>query len=119
MLTSKIITEIIENYSELSGCPNSCNKLFQVDLDKPWNYLWYCYEKAPPPPLHHFWKDRGANAPACLYSLASLCILFYTPSLYSLLAAMCHCNEHKLAAVSWDRAVQNCKNIPQRVKTGE
>ena len=19
--------------------------LFQVDLDKPWNYLWYCYEK--------------------------------------------------------------------------
>jgi len=26
MLTSKIITEIIENHSELSGCPNSCNK---------------------------------------------------------------------------------------------
>jgi len=26
MLTSKILTEIIENYSELSGCPNSCNK---------------------------------------------------------------------------------------------
>jgi len=26
MLTSKIITEMIENHSELSGCPNSCNK---------------------------------------------------------------------------------------------
>ena len=35
MLTSKIITEIIENYSELSGGPNGCTYLFQVDLDKP------------------------------------------------------------------------------------
>jgi len=26
LLTSKIITEIIENHSEFSGCPNSCNK---------------------------------------------------------------------------------------------
>jgi len=26
MLTSKIITEIIENHSEFSGCANSCNK---------------------------------------------------------------------------------------------
>jgi len=32
---------------------------------------------------------------------------------------MRHCNEHKLSAVSWDRAVHNCKNIRQRVKTGE
>jgi len=22
--------------------------LFQVNLDKPWNYLWSCYEKTPP-----------------------------------------------------------------------
>jgi len=35
MLTSKIITEITENFSELSGDPNSCIYLFQVDLDKP------------------------------------------------------------------------------------
>jgi len=26
MLTSKMIAEIIENHSEFSGCPNSCNK---------------------------------------------------------------------------------------------
>jgi len=26
MLTSKIITEIIENHSEFSGCRDSCNK---------------------------------------------------------------------------------------------
>jgi len=26
MLTSKIITEVIENQSELPGCPNRCNK---------------------------------------------------------------------------------------------
>jgi len=35
MLTSKIITKITENHSEVSGCPNSCNKFVQVDLDKP------------------------------------------------------------------------------------
>jgi len=33
MLISKIPTEIIENHSEFSGCPNSCNKLLQIDLD--------------------------------------------------------------------------------------
>jgi len=45
MLTSKILTEIIENHSEFSGCPNSSNNFFQIDLDKLRNYLWYCYEK--------------------------------------------------------------------------
>jgi len=37
--------------------------LFQVDLDKQWNYVWHCYEKAPPPRLHPFWKGRGDNPP--------------------------------------------------------
>jgi len=32
---------------------------------------------------------------------------------------MCHCNEHKSSAVSLDRAVRNCENFQQRVKTGE
>jgi len=44
-LTSKIITKITENHSESSGCAN------QVDLCKQWNDIWYCYEKAPIPPL--------------------------------------------------------------------
>jgi len=26
MLTSKIVTEMIEHHSEFLGCPNSCNK---------------------------------------------------------------------------------------------
>jgi len=45
VLTSKIITKITENHSESSGCAN------QVDLCKQWNAIWYCYEKAPIPPL--------------------------------------------------------------------
>ena len=32
----------------------AATNLRQVDLDKPRNYLWYCYEKAPPPPLPPF-----------------------------------------------------------------
>ena len=62
MLTSKIITEIIENNSEFSVWANSYNKLFKVDLDKPWNYLWYCYQKARHP-LQPFWKVRGETPP--------------------------------------------------------
>ena len=37
--------------------------MFQVDLDKPWNYLWYCYEKAPLPTLHPFEEARGEMPP--------------------------------------------------------
>ena len=33
--------------------------LFQVDLDKPWNYLWHFYKKAPPPPLPPLRKVKG------------------------------------------------------------
>jgi len=62
MLTSKIITEIIEKHSEFSVWVNSCNKLFKVDLDKSRNYLWYCYQKAPPP-LSPFWKVRREMPP--------------------------------------------------------
>ena len=85
MLTSKIITEITENFSELSGDPNSCIYLFQVDLDKPWNYLWYCCDKAPPPRCIPFGRVEGAMLLPCLHSPAPLCMLFYTHSLYSLL----------------------------------
>jgi len=59
MLTSKVIIEIIEKHSEFPVLANICNKLFKVDLDKPWNCLWYCYQKPPPsPPLPLFWKVR-------------------------------------------------------------
>ena len=33
--------------------------LFQVDLDKSWNYLWYCFVRAPVPPLPPLSKVRG------------------------------------------------------------
>jgi len=47
--------------------------LFPVDLDQPWNYLWYCYEKAPSPRLPPFAWDRGqcAHSPASLLSSKS------------------------------------------------
>jgi len=34
-LTSKLMTKIIENHSEFSGCRIAAIDLFQVDLDKP------------------------------------------------------------------------------------
>ena len=33
--------------------------LFQVDLDKPWNYLWYCCETTPPTPFPPFERSGG------------------------------------------------------------
>jgi len=36
--------------------------LFQVNLYKPWNDLWYCYEKAPLLPLPPY-ERVGGNAP--------------------------------------------------------
>jgi len=81
-----------------------------------------CYtddERAPPNLLLHFWKDSGGNTSPCLHSPASLCILFYTRSLYSLLqATVCHCNEHRLSPVSKDRAVDICKIASNALKPG-
>ena len=36
---------------------------FQIDLDKSWNYLWYCYARAPVPPLPPLSKVKGGSAP--------------------------------------------------------
>ena len=33
MLTSKIITESVENHSECCGCVNSCNKFFSTTVE--------------------------------------------------------------------------------------
>jgi len=56
--------------------------------------------------------------------------ILHALSLLVIVAYGCHCKAHKLiSALSektgakhstqpWDRAVQNCKNIQQRVKTG-
>ena len=52
--------------------------LFEVDVNKPWNYLGHCYEKAPSLPLPHFWKGRGGNAPAMPPVSGASCTLFYT-----------------------------------------
>ena len=59
MLISNIITEIFKNYSEFCGCANTCKNLFKVDPDKPLNYLWNCYKKAPPPNCPLFSKGSG------------------------------------------------------------
>jgi len=47
----KNITEIIKMILNFLGAWIAVINLFHVNLDKPWNYQWYCYEKAPPPPL--------------------------------------------------------------------
>jgi len=39
MLTSKLITEIMETHSDFHVRASSFNKFFQVDRDKSWNYL--------------------------------------------------------------------------------
>jgi len=49
MLTSKM-KETIEN-------------LFQFDLDRPYNYLWCCYEKDTIAPIVHLLKGQGARPP--------------------------------------------------------
>jgi len=74
MLTSKIITKILENNSEFSVWWNSCNKLFKIYLDKPWNGLWYCYQKAHPPPVTPLLKGKGGQCPrhvtlACVHGV--------------------------------------------------
>jgi len=45
MLTSKTIIEIIGNILNFLGARIAAINLFQFDRDKPWNYLWYCFEK--------------------------------------------------------------------------
>jgi len=67
-----------------------------------------------------FERAEETLLPPCRHFLASLCILFYTHSRYSLLqATVSHCNEHNLYQRSPKTAVHGCKNIRQRVKTGE
>ena len=58
MLTSKIIIEIIEKLNFL-GARKAAINLFQDELDKPWNYLWYCYEKQ----WCLRWSEGVASAP--------------------------------------------------------
>jgi len=70
-LTTKIITEILENHSENFLCGRiAVINLFQANIDKQWHYLC-SYEKAPPYPLLSFWNDKGSMPP----SLASLLIV--------------------------------------------
>ena len=54
------------------GVRKAAINMFQVDLDKPWNYQWYSHIKAPPPPLPFLRKIRRAMPTSCLLSPASL-----------------------------------------------
>jgi len=66
MLTSDIITKIIENRSESSGFTNGCNK-FVLTMKWPMILLW----KGTDAPVYPLWKGRGGNAP--LYSATLRC----------------------------------------------
>jgi len=64
MLTSKLITEIMENHSEFYVCANSFNKFVSSRSCKPRNYLWYCYVKGTCAPLPHPpFKGQGRQCP--------------------------------------------------------
>jgi len=40
------MTEIMENHSQFLCVRETASiNLFQVDFDKSWNYVWYCYMK--------------------------------------------------------------------------
>ena len=51
MLTPKMIKETTENFFQ-----------FDLDNDKSWNYLWYCYVRAPVHPLLPLLKRQGGSA---------------------------------------------------------
>jgi len=53
---------IIESQSEFSECRIAAINLFQEDLVKPWNYLWYCHENTPTSLLPPFQRAEGAMA---------------------------------------------------------
>jgi len=91
MLTSKIITKMLENHSEFSGCPNSCNKFVAgptwQNMKLPMILLW----KGTSVPVTPFWKVRGAIPPhasilwrPCAYLHAlSLLVVGYNVSLWT------------------------------------
>ena len=104
MLTSKIITEIIENHSGISVWANSCSKLFEVDLGKPWNYLWYCYEKHL---LHTATLFKGQESNTSVMSLLS-CI----PEEFTLWHVATKCAVMKLAKTWMTTTSPPIREIP-------
>jgi len=63
MLTSRLITEIIENHSEVSGCANSCNKFVSksilINHEITSDTLWKGTSSSSLPP----WKGHGGQCP--------------------------------------------------------
>jgi len=95
MLTSKIITEIIENHFEFSGCANSCKFLFQFNPDKQCNYLRCCCDKGTSAHVAPLLKGQGGNAPV-------MPLLFGVPGLRatqqnSLRWSRCRCHTQELS----------------------
>ena len=68
---SKIIN-VIKIHSEFSGARQAAINLFRVDLHKPWNDDWYCYEKAPLPCCPVYERAGGQWPPSFPRSPASL-----------------------------------------------
>ena len=98
MLSSTIITDVIESHSEFSGCANNCN---QFIWSQPLIYLWYCYEKAlltslPPP-----WKGRG-QCPGSPMSLVWTFVVFAQSGLNE----SCQCQNEKISQ-DWKRVRHN------------
>ena len=65
MLTSKIITEYLENHSDFSVYGNRCYKFFVVDPDNPLKLQRILLWKGTSAPVAPFWKRRRATPPSC------------------------------------------------------
>ena len=64
MSTSKIIPEIIEKIiPNFLGAQIAVINLFQFDLDKPWNYLWFLFQKGTSAPVAPLVKGEGQYPP--------------------------------------------------------
>jgi len=72
MLTSKIITEILENFWNFVCARITAMNLFQVDLDKSWNYLWYCYVRALVPPFPPPFQRAGGAVPLHMHPCSGI-----------------------------------------------
>jgi len=59
LLCSPVPASLVERQWKLI---KNRKKLFKVDLHKPWNYQWYCYEKAPPPPFLTYERAEGQHS---------------------------------------------------------
>ena len=89
MLTAEIITGIIENHSEVSGCPNNCNKLISspscLTMKLPMILLW----KGTSAPVAPLLKGQRRKCSRHASILQRPCAYYSTRTLFSRCRLQC------------------------------